>query len=295
MTAAAPQGTNSAGLGWRSLTAPLRSLTGRGAPVVPVVRLSGVIAPRANFSQTLNLDSVAKLLARAFAMKSSPAVALVINSPGGSAVQANLIHQRIRALAAEKKKPVLAFIEDVAASGGYVIALAGDEIIADPSSIVGSIGVVSAGFGFTGLLERIGVERRVYTAGKQKVMLDPFQPEKKSDIEHLKKLQGEIHDWFIALVKERRPGLADLPGLFDGAFWTGATAKSYGLVDRLGDARGVLRERFGPKVRLQVFGERRSALRRWFGGGTAEGLAGASVGAIIAALEERAEWQRFGL
>ncbi len=264
-------------------------------PVVPVVRLSGLIAPRRGFGQNLNLEAVARPLAGAFAVKSAPAVALLINSPGGSPVQSNLIYRRIRALAAEKKKPVIAFVEDAAASGGYILALAGDEIIADPSSIVGSIGVVSAGFGFTRLMERIGVERRVYTAGEKKAQLDPFQPEKTADVEHLKELQREIHDWFIALVRERRPRLADHPDLFTGAFWTGATAGRLGLVDGLGDLRSVLRERYGAKVRLPIFGEKRSTFRRWFGAAANAPLAPGAVDAIMAALEEHAAWKRFGL
>ena len=263
-------------------------------PVVPVVHLAGTIAGR-GYGQRLSLDSVAKTLDRAFGERDALAVALVINSPGGSPVQANLIHQRIRALAVEKEKPVIAFVEDVAASGGYLIALAADEIIADRSSVIGSIGVVSSSFGFTGLMEKLGVERRLYTAGKSKAMLDPFSPEKKADIDHLRSLQNEIHQWFIALVRERRPGLVATPDLFTGAYWTGATALTYGLVDRLGDLRSVMRERYGEKVRLPVMAERRGLLRRFLGGATTGGLAASSTGAIIAALEEHAEWKRFGL
>lgn len=265
------------------------------APVVPVVPLSGVIAARGGLGQRLSLESVSKQLTRAFAMKSAPVVALLINSPGGSPVQANLIYQRVRALSAEKKKPVIAFVEDVAASGGYVLALAGDEIIVDQNSIVGSIGVVSAGFGFTGLMEKIGVERRLYTSGKSKAMLDPFMPEKKADIDHLKALQGEIHQWFIALVKDRRPGLSKDTDLFTGAFWTGGTALNYGLVDRIGDLRSVLKERYGSETKLLMLSEKRGLLRRWMGGSANTALASRSAGAIITAIEEHAEWKRFGL
>lgn len=263
------------------------------APVVPVVRLSGVIANR-GYGPRLSLETVAKPLDRAFGDRGAAAVAIVINSPGGSPVQANLIHERIRALAAEKRKPVIVFVEDVAASGGYLIALAGDEIIADRNSIIGSIGVVSGSFGFTGLMEKLGVERRLYTAGKSKAMLDPFSPEKKADVEHLRALQDEIHQCFIDLVKQRRPGLDPTADLFNGSYWTGSTALSFGLIDRLGDLRSVMRERYGDKVKLPVLAERRGMLTRLFGGG-AGGLAAQAADAMIALIEERAEWKRFGL
>ena len=267
----------------------------RRPPIVPVVRLIGAIGMGGGFRPNLTLESVARPLARAFGVKSAPAVAIAINSPGGAPVQANLIYQQIRALSAEKKKPVITFLEDVAASGGYMVALAGDEIVADASSIVGSIGVVSAGFGFTDLIEKIGVDRRVYTAGKQKVMLDPFQPEKKADIEHLKALQAEIHESFIALVSERRPRLVDKPDLYSGAFWTGAKAKEYGLVDHLGDLRSFLRQRYGDKVWLPVFTERKSLVQRWAGRGISMHLRPDTLGAMITALEEHSQWKRFGL
>ncbi len=190
---------------------------------IPVVRLHGAImAGGSQFRPALNLASASTVLEKAFSMKDAPAVAISINSPGGSPVQSRLIYQRIRDLAAEKNKRVIVFVEDVAASGGYMIALAGDEIIADPTSIVGSIGVVSGGFGFPELLKKIGVERRVYTAGQNKVILDPFQPEKEKDIEFLKGLQLEIHEIFIGMVKARRGHLlADNPDIFSGLFWTG--------------------------------------------------------------------------
>jgi signal peptide peptidase SppA len=276
-----------------TIASRLRQLL-RRRPVVPVVRLQGIIGSLGGLRSGLTLDAVAKPLARAFAVKSAPAVAIAVNSPGGSPVQSHLIYQRLRALSAEKKKPVLMFLEDVAASGGYMIALAGDEIIADASSIVGSIGVISAGFGFTGLLAKLGVERRVHTAGDKKSMLDPFQPEKESDVEHLKALQAEIHASFKAMVKARRSGLADDPDIFSGAFWTGAKAKTLGLVDHLGDLRSFIRARYGKRVRLAVFGERRTLLRRWMGG-TSDRLRPDPVGAMIGALEEQAHWRRFGL
>lgn len=266
----------------------------RRDPIVPVVRLSGFIGSAGGLRSGLTLQSVSKQLSRAFGVKSAPAVAIVVNSPGGAPVQARLIFQRIRALAAEKKKPVLVFVEDLAASGGYMMALAGDEIIADPNSIVGSIGVVTAGFGFSDLIEKIGIDRRIYTAGRQKAMLDPFQPEKSEDVEHLKELQAEIHENFIAMVRDRRPGLAEDEDLFTGAFWTGARAKAYGLVDHLGELRTVLRERFGKKVRLKVFGERKGLIQRWAGTDRG-GLRPEALGAMIDMLEEHAQWKRFGL
>jgi signal peptide peptidase SppA len=211
--------------------------------VIPVVRLSGAIMTGGNqFKPTLNLATVAPMLEKAFAKKASPVVAISINSPGGSPVQSRLIFQRIRALAEEKDKKVLVFVEDVAASGGYMIALAGDEIFADPTSIVGSIGVVSGGFGFPELLRKIGVERRVYTAGENKVILDPFQPEKEGDVEYLKTLQLEIHKVFIEMVKMRRgERLADDPTIFSGLFWTGLRGLELGLIDGLGEMRDVVK------------------------------------------------------
>src|ERR1700754_2502970 len=207
--------------------------------IIPVVRLHGAIMSGGNqFRPTLNLANVAQVLEKAFARKETPAVAISINSPGGSPVQSRLIFNRIRALAVEKKKKVLVFVEDVAASGGYMIALAGDEIIADPSSIVGSIGVVSSSFGFVDLLKKIGVERRVHTAGKNKAVLDPFRPEREEDVERLKELQVEVHETFIDLVKDRRGDrLSQDPDLFTGLFWTGKRGLSLGLVDTLGDMR----------------------------------------------------------
>lgn len=277
----------SRGRGW-----PLPALLRR--PVVPVVRLSGVIGGSGPLRDRLNLAAVAKGLDRAFGMRSAAAVALIVNSPGGSPVQAHLIYRRIRDLAAEKKKPVIVFVEDVAASGGYMVALAGDEIIADRHSIIGSIGVVSAGFGFTGLMERLGVERRIHTAGKSKAMLDPFRPEKREDLAHLAALQKAIHESFIALVRERRPRLAEGADLFDGTFWLAPVAKDYGLIDRLGDVRAEMRERYGSRVRLPVIGAPRGFRRRWLGG-TGAGFAAGAVDAAAGVLEDHAWWKRYGL
>ena len=266
----------------------------RRGPVVPVVRLSGVIAAGGLLGgRGLSIESVAPLLAKAFGTRGAKAVALAINSPGGSPVQSALIAQRIRLLAQEKNLPVIAFLEDVAASGGYWLACAADEIVADPASVVGSIGVVSAGFGFHDLLERYGVERRVHTSGERKAMLDPFRPEKPEDVERLKHLQAEIHDGFKDWVRERRS--TRLKGedslLFTGEFWTGKRGLELGLVDSLGELRATLQQRYGAKVHLPVIAARRRFLAR-FGLGSSFDMIGPST---LAAIEERAHWQRFGL
>ncbi len=215
----------------------------RASAVVPVVRLSGTIGAVTPLRPGLSLAGVAGLLDKAFATKNAKAVALVINSPGGSPVQSRQIYLRIRQLAAEKKLPVFVFVEDVAASGGYMIACAGDEIFVDPSSIVGSIGVVGGTFGFQELIKKIGVERRLYTAGEHKAMLDPFLPEDADDVARLKSLQREIHAIFINLVKESRgarlKGAEDV--LFSGEYWAGEKSIALGLSDAIGDLRSVLR------------------------------------------------------
>jgi signal peptide peptidase SppA len=264
--------------------------------VVPVVRLSGVINAASSPIRTgLTAPALDGALGQAFAMR-SPVVALVINSPGGAAVQSHLIYRRIRALAEEKEKRVVAVVEDVAASGGYMIACAADEIIVDTSSIVGSIGVVSAGFGFQSLIDRIGVERRVHTAGKSKAMLDPFRPEREEDVARLKAMQEDVHAAFIDLVKSRRPKLADDPDLFTGAFWSGKQAVALGLADRIGDLRSVMRERFGEGVRFRpIAAERRGWFRRRLGIGVGQDDAAGLLGRALALVEERMMWDRFGL
>jgi len=268
--------------------------------VVPVVRLSGIIGVSTPLRPGLMLSSLARSLERAFAVRNAQAVALVINSPGGSPAQSHLIFLRIRRLAAEKKLPVIAFVEDVAASGGYMLACAADEIICNQFSIVGSIGVVGGSFGFPKLMEKLGVERRVYTAGERKVMLDPFQPEKPEDVKRIKAIQKDIHEHFIALVKERRA--AKLKGndktLFSGEFWTGQPAIELGLADRLGDLRSTLRERYGEKVRTPLITADRSLFgRRIPGLGSLDALARQDgLGAdLMSALEARALWSRYGL
>jgi len=264
----------------------------RRAPVVPVLHLTGVIGTGSALRPALGIARLDALIERAFDTRRAKAVALLINSPGGSPAQSHLIMRRIRALAAEKKLPVYAFVEDVAASGGYMIACAADEIIADPSSIIGSIGVVSASFGFDRLLERVGVERRVHTAGASKAMLDPFQPERPEDVERLRAIQNDLHAMFIDLVKESRG--ARLKGseedLFSGAFWLAGKAVSLGLADSLGDINAVLRARYGDKVRLKEITAPRGFLARRLAAHR-PGLAAD----FLAAIEERASWARFGL
>lgn len=267
--------------------------------VIPVVRMHGAImAGGSQFRPALNLATYAPLLEKAFASKDAPVVAISLNSPGGSPVQSRMIYQRIRMLAEENDKKVLIFVEDVAASGGYMIALAGDEIIADPTSIVGSIGVVSGGFGFPELLKKIGVERRVYTAGENKAILDPFQPEKESDVEYLKTLQIEIHKVFMDMVRMRRGDkLADDPYIFSGLFWTGMRGLDLGLIDGLGDMRDVLRRRYGKKVQLELITGARSLFGKRVPGVSlnAEHIAAASVAGLAEVAEEKALWGRFGL
>ncbi|PSM18390.1 S49 family peptidase [Nitratireductor sp. StC3] len=272
--------------------------------VIPVVRLSGAIMPAGNaLRQTMSLASTAGMLEKAFAFKKAPAVAITINSPGGSPVQSRLIFRRIRDLAEEKNKKVYVFVEDLAASGGYMIAVAGDEIIADPSSIVGSIGVVSASFGFQEMIKKIGVERRLYTAGKNKALLDPFSPEKKEDVARLKALQLDIHETFIDLVKARRGSkLADNDDLFTGMFWSGRQGLELGLVDQLGDMRSFLKARYGDKTRLRLvsaprglFGRRLNLFGVDLERGDGEKIAGALANGMVDALEARALWNRFGL
>lgn len=266
--------------------------------VIPVVKLSGVIGQGGNFSQGLNIGTAAGPLEKAFSYEDAPAIAISINSPGGSPVQSNLIFKRIRQLADEKDKKVLVFVEDVAASGGYFIAVAGDEIIADPSSVVGSIGVISASFGLNKAIEKLGVERRIYTSGKSKSTLDPFMPEKKEDIAHLKRLQEEIHETFIDVVKSRRADVLkeDDDTLFNGLFWTGKTALSMGLIDELGDMRSILKERYGEKTKLKLVGAKKGmSFRRLFGGSVDEKMARNFGEGLIGSIENRAHWARFGL
>ena len=273
-----------------------RGLFGSSAPLIPVVRLHGVIAadPRPG---RLNIAGVAPLLKRAFDIKSAPAVAIVVNSPGGSPVQSRLISKRIRDLADEHSKPVIVFVEDAAASGGYFIAVGGDEIIADPSSIVGSIGVIFAGFGFVEAINKLGVERRVHTAGKNKSTLDPFLPERPEDVERVKALELEVHKVFIDWVKSRRAEKLKAPDdeLFTGEFWSGVRGLELGLVDGLGDLRETLRARYGDKVRLKVIEPKRSLFRLPSFGFGSHTSAGGMATEVIASIEDRIFWSRLGL
>lgn len=287
---------------------PLRFLVPKrfrkSGPIVSVVRMEGIISVgRGGFrSSQINMQLLAGPLERAFKVPDVKAVVLLINSPGGSPVQSSLIGKRVRALADEKEVPVFAFAEDVAASGGYWLACAADEIYADASSIIGSIGVISAGFGFQNLIQRYGIERRVYAAGNHKGALDPFQPENPDDVARLKVAQTGIHESFKELVRTRRSGKLTAPEdeVFSGEFWTGTQARELGLIDGIGDLRSVMRERFGEKVRFNVVAPKRSWLRDRFGIGTR--LASGSfrggeawVETAIGAIEERLIWNRFGL
>ncbi len=280
----------------------------RDIALVPVVRLTGVIGFSTPLRPGLTLAGVARTLDRAFGVRNAKAVALLINSPGGSAVQSHLIYQRIRALAAEKNLPVFAAVEDVAASGGYMIACAADEIVCDPASIVGSIGVVGASFGFPEAIRKLGVERRIYTAGDHKSMLDPFLPEKEEDVTRLKSIQREIHEMFIDLVRKSRGTRLTGPEktLFSGEYWTAKSALEYGVIDRLSDLRAFLRERYGKDVMMPVvagdrglFGWRKPGVSR-VATGSAGGLERLFDGAglmddVISAIESRSLWSRFGL
>jgi signal peptide peptidase SppA len=269
---------------------------------IPVVRLSGAIGAVTPLRPGLTIAGCAAALERAFAVK-APAVVLQINSPGGSPVQSRLIYERIRALAAEKDKKVYAFVEDVAASGGYMIACAADEIYADGSSLVGSIGVISSGFGFVQLIHKLGVERRVYTSGENKFQLDPFRPEKPEEVKRLKRIQEIVHEDFIALVKESRGARVAASGdaLFTGEFWSGRQALELGLIDGIMDLRTKMRALFGEDVRLKPVSMERGLFRRKTGVGVS--FAGPELGIsfaqgladdLISALEERAIWARFG-
>lgn len=273
-------------------------------PVVPVLRFSGTIGMATPLRPGLSIAAVAGAIDKAFRMSKTPSVAIVVNSPGGSPVQSNLIFKRVRQLAEEKKKKVHVFCEDVAASGGYYLAIAGDEIYADPSSIVGSIGVISAGFGFDKAIEKLGIDRRVYASGEHKGSLDPFSPEKMDDIARLRAIQRDVHDVFIGVVKDRRGAKLNGPDgeLFSGAFWSGPKALELGLVDGISDLRTRMREIYGEKVTLKVVplasGGLLSRLRRLpslaaHGAIDDAGLAFAAD--IVSAVEARALWSRYGL
>jgi serine protease SohB len=262
---------------------------------VAVLRLAGVIGQLGPVRRGgLTLADLAGTIEKAFELPRAKAVALAINSPGGSPVQSALIAGRIRALAAENDLPVYAFCEDVAASGGYWLACAADEIYADGASIVGSIGVITAGFGFPEALAKLGIERRVYSAGAHKAQLDPFQPENERDIAHLKELQKDLHAQFIDYVRLRRGDKlkGEAETLFSGDFWSGRQAEGLGLIDGVADLRGKMRAIYGDKVKLRVVSQPRGWLQRRFG---LDGRMASLPGDVIGALDERALWARYGL
>ncbi len=258
--------------------------------IIPHIRLSGVIGNVGKFKQGIDFAGQEEIIKKAFSIKRSPVVAISINSPGGSPVQSHLIHDLIRSLAKKNKKKVIVFAEDVAASGGYLIACAGDEIYANQSSIVGSIGVIYSSFGFKDLINKIGVQRRVYTAGKNKSTLDPFMDEKKEDIERLKSIQLDLHKDFIDVVeKSRSTKLRNDTGieLFSGEFWSGRKAKELGLIDGIGNAEQILKEKFGDKVVIKKFEKSKGWLARKLSSEN-------HTDKLINVLEERSIWQRYG-
>ncbi len=265
-----------------------------GHPKVSILRLSGVIASGGGaLRKNLNYDTLEPVIKKAFADEKQNAVILCINSPGGSPVQSALIGKRIRQLADKNNMPVIAFCEDVAASGGYWLASCADEIYANEASIIGSIGVISAGFGFTEAIAKLGVERRVYTSGESKSMLDPFKNENPKDVKRLRALQTEIHEHFIAHVKSRRgERLNEEEPLFTGAFWTGARAKQLGLIDGLGAMHSVLTERFGEKVKLRQITQKKGLFSL---AGSSAGIGAAISQELVGEIDQRHHWARFGL
>ena len=259
--------------------------------IIPHVKFQGVIGNVGKFRQGIDFSGQEEILKKAFSIKKAPAVAISINSPGGSPVQSHLIHDFIRYQANKNKKKVIIFAEDVAASGGYLIACAGDEIYANQSSIIGSIGVIYSSFGFKNLIEKIGVQRRVYTAGKNKSTLDPFLDEKQEDIERLKNIQLDLHKDFIDVVeKSRASKLKKNIGieLFSGEFWSGRKAKELGLVDDIGNADKILREKFGKDITIKKFEKSKGWLSKKLS--SKENY----VDQVVSILEERSIWQRYG-
>jgi len=261
--------------------------------LIPHVRLTGIIGDAGRFNKGMDLAGQQDILKKAFAIKKIKHVAISINSPGGSPVQSHLIYSYIRQLADKKKIKVLIFAEDVAASGGYLIACAGDEIYANSSSIIGSIGVISASFGFKELIKKMGIERRIYTAGKNKSTLDPFVDEKEEDIKRLKDIQLELHADFIKVVETSRGTKLDDPeknNIFTGEFWTGASALKLGLVDGIGNADQILKEKFGEEVVIKKFEKQKS----WLGRKLSASVEG-QLSNTLNSIEEKSVWQKFGL
>ena len=261
--------------------------------IVAHLKLSGVIGNAGKFKQGIDFAGQEEIIKKAFSQKKAICVAITINSPGGSPVQSHLIYSYIRQLAQKNKTKVIIFAEDVAASGGYFIACAGDEIYANSSSIIGSIGVISASFGFKDLIKKIGVERRIYTAGKNKSTLDPFVEEKQEDVERLKKIQLDLHSDFIKIVKQSRGDKIKDPeknNIFTGEFWAGSVALKLGLIDGIGNADQVLREKFGDKVIIKKFEKQKGFLAKKLSSSVDN-----QIESILDNFEEKSLWQRFGL
>ena len=260
---------------------------------IPVLRLSGIISAQSGITSSgLAINNLEKLIEKLFADKKSPAVVLVINSPGGSPTQSSLIAKKIIDLSKEKNKKVIAFVEDVAASGGYWLACAADEIYIDQNSVIGSIGVISPGFGFVDLIKKVGIERRVYTSGKSKSFLDPFKKEKKEDIDRLKNIQEQIHDNFIDYVKDRRGSKLDqkkLKDIFSGLFWVGKKAIDLGLADGIGSLNQVLEKKFGKKIKIKMISQKKSFLQRRLSSSILNSEE------ILNKIEEKIMLSRFGL
>tara|TARA_B100001123_G_C15293744_1_gene1018375 strand:- start:153 stop:977 length:825 start_codon:yes stop_codon:yes gene_type:complete len=263
---------------------------------IPTLRLSGVIGQVGTFRSGLTLNSLDKSINKLFSDKKCPAVAIIINSPGGSPTQSSLIAERIITLSKEKNKKIIAFVEDVAASGGYWLACSADEIYIDQNSVIGSIGVISGGFGFVNLIKKIGVERRVYTSGKSKSFLDPFKPEKKEDLQRLKFIQEQIHENFISYVKSRRGKKIKKNNeklIFSGHFWVGNKSIDLGLADGIGSIHQILKKKYGKKVKIKFVDQKKSFIQRKLSSSLSNSLLDTEK--IIEKLEEKALWSRYGL
>ena len=261
--------------------------------IIPHIRLSGVIGSAGRFKQGIDFSGQQEIIKKAFSFKKAKNIAISINSPGGSPVQSHLIHDYIRQIAKKNEKKVIVFAEDVAASGGYLIACAGDEIYANSSSIVGSIGVISASFGFQEAIKKIGIQRRVYTAGKNKSTLDPFKEEKVEDIDRIKKLQLELHSDFIDVVKKSRGSKLKDPeknNTFTGEFWSGSTSMKLGLIDGIGNAEQILREKFGDDIVIKNLEKQKGFIAKKLSSSIDN-----QIDNIASVIEERALWQKFGL
>ena len=259
---------------------------------IPTLRLSGVIGQAGLMRSGLNISVLDKQIDKLFSDKKSPAVALIINSPGGSPTQSSLIADKIIKKAKENKKQVLAFVEDVAASGGYWLACASDEIFIDTNSILGSIGVISPGFGFVDLIKKIGIERRVYTSGKSKSFLDPFKEEKTEDIDRLRGIQEQIHENFINYVKLRRGSKIHekyFDEVFSGLFWVGHKAIELGLADGIGSINKIITDKFGKNARIKFVDQKKSFLQRKLSTSLI------NTDEIMERIEAKAMWSKFGL